>query len=338
MNIMSTDHSETVHEQAANWQARLSAGNVSATESQNFKRWLQEPENELAYSQCLLVLEMTESLKADEDILRERQTLSGTTVSESANDRWYHQPKRLVQIAAALILAIGVSVAVDYSSYQRYNTGIGEQRLVRLEDGSSILLNTDTQLKVKYTSRNRVITLAHGEAYFTVAKDRNRPFEVHAGSSIARALGTQFSVALLPQSVDSKEVSVAVTEGVVEVEADTTAHKNSVIAQLGIGDAINFSDTTLPQKPEISSADIARIDAWQQRKIYFNADTLADAISEYNRYSQVKFHIIDQELGNERITGLFNVGDLDAFIYSLEQLLNINVVQNRERIFLIKKA
>lgn len=337
MNTMTTDHSKSLQEQAANWQAKLASGTVSAAQSQTFQSWLQDPEHELAYSQCLLILEMSEGLKADNDIQSELKTLSNSTTLRAANDRWYQKPKRLVQIAASLVLAVGLSVAFDYSSYQRYNTGIGEQRLVRLDDGSSILLNTDTQLKVKYSSQSRSITLIHGEAYFSVAKDSKRPFEVHAGSSTARALGTQFSVALLSQS-QNKKVSVAVTEGVVEVEANTAAEENTVIAQLGIGDAINFSDQTLQHNPEVTIADIARIDAWQQRKIYFNSSTLLGAVTEYNRYSDIKFHIIDQELGDERITGLFNVGDLDAFIYSLEHLLNIDVVKSGERIFLIKKS
>lgn len=335
MNSIDKNYSHSLQEQASNWQAKVSGGQMSATDSQAFQLWLQDPEHELAYSQCLLVLEMTQSLKADKDIQRELQALPGITVSNAANDHSYS--KRFAQIAAALLLAVAVSLVFDYSSYQRYNTEVGEQRLVRLDDGSSILLNTDTELKVKYTKQKRAITLARGEAYFSVAKDPQRPFEVQAGSSTARALGTQFSVALLEQK-QSKEVSVAVTEGVVEVEANTSAKNNAVIAQLGVGDAINFSDRKLQQKPIISSADIARINAWQQRKIYFNSDTLQDAVTEYNRYSPVKFHIIDEELSNERITGLFNVGDLDAFIYSLEELLNINVVKNGERVFLIKST
>lgn len=338
MNTMSNDHTDSLQKQAADWQATLASGTVSAAQSQAFQAWLQDPEHELAYSQCLLVLEMSDNLKTDDDIQRELRALSDSAIHNSANDqRWYQKPKRLAQIAASLILAVGLAIAFDYQSYQHYSTGVGEQRLVRLDDGSSILLNTDTRLKVKYTSSDRSITLAYGEAYFNVAKDRDRPFEVHAGTSTARALGTQFSVALLDQS-QNKKVSVAVTEGLVEVEANTATEKSTVIAQLGVGDAINFNNKALEHNPKVSSANLARIDAWQQRKIYFNSDTLLDAVTEYNRYSQVKFHIIDQELGDERITGLFNVGDLDAFIYSLEQLLNINVVKSGERIFLIKKT
>ena len=342
MNNKTTKNLANIKLQAAEWQAKLSSGKVSAEQNQVFQQWLKDPECELAYSQCLVILEMTTNLALDDDIQRELQA-ARNSVSEpqAGNDHWYATPRRLMQVAAVFMLAIGVTLALDYNSYQRYSTEVGEQRLVRLEDGSSILLNTDTQLKVRYSKQKRRVELNQGEAYFTVAKNSTRPFEVYAGSSVARALGTQFSVALLAQEQaheQQKQVSVAVTEGLVEVEAKTKLHSQDVIAQLGVGDAINFNDATLQKIPALARADIARIQAWQQRKIYFNADTLLDAVTEYNRYSSIKFHIIDRELGDERISGLFNVGDIDAFNYSLETLLDIDIVKNNERIFLIKKG
>lgn len=344
---MTTHNAQPLSQQAAIWHAQLENPNCSAEQRQAFEAWHNEnQEHALAYAQCQLTFEMSAYLSDDSDIFLERKAAQPAQHTKAV--QWYQQPRQLMQIAAALVLAIGVGLSVefglDFSHFDHYSTGIGEQRLVRLEDGSSILLNTDTNLRVRYDDKLRLIELDNGEAYFTVAKNPEKPFEVHAGQSIARALGTQFSVSFLPEkkSIDkkshNKKISVAVTEGLVEVESDTTLQSKDIIAQLSVGDAIHFDNKKLPQKPQISSADIKRIEAWQQRKIYFNANTLLEAINEYNRYSDMELLIVDESLKSEQISGLFNVGDIDAFIYSLENLLGINVVKNGQRIFLTKKS
>lgn len=346
MNNMTAQQNPSIKQQASDWYAKVASSDCSPSDTIAFEQWIAEDqEHELAYSQCLLAIEMTASLASDKDIQQQLQTLDSpakqtpSTPDQSANDSWYQKPRKMLQIAAALVLAVGITLTLEHSGVENYSTGVGEQRMVRLDDGSSILLNTDTKLAVKYRRDKRSIELIHGEAYFTVAKDRSRPFEVHAGNSLARALGTQFSVALLSSELqNSQSVSVEVTEGLVEVEAETQQKSSDIIAKLGVGDAIVFNNSTLAQTPTVSTANIDRIEAWQQRKIYFKEDTLRQAIDEYNRYSDVKFHIIDTELEQEKISGLFNVGDIDAFIYSLEQLLNIEIVKNGDRIFLINSA
>jgi len=332
-----------IQQQAAQWHAMLGRTDFTTQDSIDFKHWLEkDPEHELAYSQCLLVAEMTAGLIEDEDIKHEVDRL----VSPLENRKKFIllQPQCLMKIAIALILTIGLSLAINNSYTKSYTTEVGEQRLVRLNDGSSVLLNTDTKISVRYQKGIRSITLNHGEAYFTVAKNPSRPFEVTAGTSLTRALGTQFSVALIqPLAIhkieidkDYNQVAIAVTEGIVEVEANTDKQQQ-VIAKLSVGDAITFSDQKLTNIPKVSPANIKRINAWQQRKIYFNNNTLAEAIAEYNRYSPTKFYILDKELEPEKISGLFNVGDIDAFIYSLEKLLSIEVVINNQRIFLTRK-
>lgn len=75
-----------------------------------------------------------------------------------------------------------------------YHTATGEQALVRLADGSSALLNTDTALSLAGDKETRRLRLHHGQAVFTVAPDPTRPFEVEAAGGLIRALGTVFEV------------------------------------------------------------------------------------------------------------------------------------------------
>jgi transmembrane sensor len=91
-------------------------------------------------------------------------------------------------MAASLALFLALPAAPDYA------TKVGEQRQVRLADGSLAALNTDSQLDVAYSTGRRDLTLRQGEAWFQVAHNAARPFEVHVGPVHVRATGTAFSV------------------------------------------------------------------------------------------------------------------------------------------------
>src|SRR5690606_23127337 len=96
-----------------------------------------------------------------------------------------------------------------------HTTEVGEHRTFSLPDGSTITLNTNSELKVTYDKDFRNIRLLRGEAHFEVARDLDRPFLVYAGNGLVRAVGTAFTVFIH----DPKEVEVTVTHGVIEVSA-----------------------------------------------------------------------------------------------------------------------
>jgi transmembrane sensor len=104
-------------------------------------------------------------------------------------------------MAASLALFLALPAAPDYA------TKVGEQRQVRLADGSLAALNTDSQLDVAYSTGRRDLTLRQGEAWFQVAHNAARPFEVHVGPVHVRATGTAFRCA------GPTGVWVVVTEG-----------------------------------------------------------------------------------------------------------------------------
>ncbi len=95
-----------------------------------------------------------------------------------------------------------------------YHTQTGEQHRVLLADGSVVLLDTASEVRVDLNPSERHITLVHGKAHFEVTPDPSRPFLVDAGEGTVRAVGTAFSVYRQGSVVD-----VAVTEGKVEVRA-----------------------------------------------------------------------------------------------------------------------
>ena len=98
----------------------------------------------------------------------------------------------LFAVAASVILALFGAWA--WGQRHTYSTGIGEQRSLALEDGSSIKLNAMSRIRVRFTATRRDIELIEGQAFFRVAKDKTRPFIVESKGTQVRAVGTEFDV------------------------------------------------------------------------------------------------------------------------------------------------
>lgn len=231
-----------------------------------------------------------------------------------------------------LVFGSGLIFSIYYLNEEEFITRVGEQRLVQLPDGSAAMLNTDTVISVHYSGKKRRVRLRQGEAYFDVNKDNQRPFEVLAAGSIIRALGTEFNVAIREQAV-----WVDVADGVVELKSKNAANADQlIVTEIREGEAVRYKQGD--EATKVETAKLERISAWQTRKIYFDADTLADAVAEYNRYITEKIIVMDDELNQELITGTFHLNDINAFITSLEQTLSARVEQKEERILVMKGA
>lgn len=318
----------TIRAEAAEWFARMQNPQCTQETRTTCEQWCNaDARHELAYEQCRTLWLMTCDLKNDLDITRE---LAATRSRNTAKSYGFGVHKRWHMLGiAATFLVVTVAAFLTLSSpYEEYATRVAEQRVIQLPDGSTAMLNTDSSILVHFTGSRRAIELKKGEAYFSVSKDPNRPFEVTAASSVVRAVGTEFNVVLL-----NRRILVDVTEGVVEFQAPST--ETQLTTHIKEGEAISFhkGDTSLNIQP----ANTARISAWQARKIYFSENTLEDAVAEYNRYSKEKIIILNDELKHQKISGVFNVDDIDAFTFSLEQLLDLRVERHQGNVLVMKK-
>ena len=95
---------------------------------------------------------------------------------------------------------------------QSFETALGEQRKILLDDGTRLTLDTGTRLVVAMGDQRRTVDLLSGRAHFDVAKDSLRPFVVTAGDRQVVAVGTAFDGAR-----HGDEMSVTMVEGKVVV-------------------------------------------------------------------------------------------------------------------------
>jgi transmembrane sensor len=235
-------------------------------------------------------------------------------------------------MAASVVIAILVGTALVLRPTPQappvaFATHVGEQRRVALEDGSSVMLNTASEISVKYTAAQRTLTLVKGQATFEVAKDASRPFVVRVGQGTVTALGTVFdvyrqddrvtvtllegSVAVLPKADDSGEAGAA------SANASGAGAAPGAVTPIVLtaGQQVSYAESDpLPMRVQ---ADVERALAWRRKKMDFRDTLLPEAIAEANRYSNVKIELRAPGLENARMSGVFDT-DGKGFIEGVQ--------------------
>lgn len=248
--------------------------------------------------------------------------------------------------AASLLLAVAAALIWFQVSRNTYRTDVGEQRTVRLADGSVVELNSRSKIRVSYRASERDVELVQGQALFRVAKNPARPFIVRSGDTHVRAVGTQFDV-----YKKSGGTVVTVVEGRVAILAGDQSP--------GPGQTVSPSHPSTPQFPPLaqlehppaifldageqltvtkaaiekpSHPDIAAATAWTQMQIVFQSTPLTEVVEEFNRYNAKQIVITDRAIENIRISGVFSSADPDSLLRGLRSLGAFTVHEGAEQI------
>lgn len=224
-------------------------------------------------------------------------------------------------VAVAMLAAMGLGWIALRESPLHYRTAVGEQRIVKLQDGSIVTLNTRSRVKVHLEEEQRVVELVEGEALFDVAHDAHRPFRVLAGPAVVRAVGTQFNVHRTRSGT-----TVAVVEGIVELSSRDSSHQSNPAP----GDAVQDSRERLAagEQARISpqgrvshhqTTEIARVTAWRERRLIFRNEPLTTIAEEFNRYNDTQLVIAGPATRARLVTGVFDADNPGALVAFLER-------------------
>jgi transmembrane sensor len=190
-------------------------------------------------------------------------------------------------IAASVLLAL--LIMAFYVQRPNLATAIGERRTIGLEDGTEVVLNSNTHISIDYSTQQRHVRLICGEAYFKVAKRPEWPFVVSVGNREVTALGTTFLV-----RQDSGRIAVTLLEGKVVVNTvsqsvDEKANRLAPVTVLAPGERVTYSDRT--RTSQLDRPAMERITAWQHGLVNLDDMTLGEAVAEMNRYSTLKLTV-----------------------------------------------
>ncbi len=346
----SSRESEQIERDAYAWVQRRHDGLTAQGEAE-FQAWLEaDLRHREAYALFQAGWDRFEPM-AEEIALREAAqidvTLAAPSVAlERPSPRWWQ--RRLLQpmlsyaaIAACLAAALGLWSVNNRPAAPLAIPAPCEQRV--LPDGSIIELNRNAAVSVDYSGVERRVRLLRGEANFQVAKNKDRPFIVSAGSVQVRAVGTAFNVRLEPAAVN-----VLVTEGKVRVDAPKEQNAGGAAPVTSAPASFDLVHSTLleagqkatvplvaanpaPDVVTLAPAQMEQELLWQPKILDFDNATLAEIVAEFNRRNPVHLIIDQDSTAERRMTANFRSDNMEGFVRLLESDFGIKAERVSER-------
>lgn len=340
---------EIISEEASLWLLQLD-GEVTLEEKQAFEQWLmRSPEHTLIYQQLKSLWCLGDQLSVDDfsdDLAKlpkqapQDQSLF-STIKSMFSFLTMRQSMYTAALGSALFMVTFMFTSIEDNvnlntvvqqkalNHSEYSTRLAEHRTVITDDGSIVNLAGKTRITVNFTENERNIYLHQGEALFTVAKDKNRPFIVHNNKRVIQAIGTMFNVR------ESKtQLEVSVLEGVVKVQSFTTdgitqkKDSSSLVsnsAKLIAGQAMKVnSNGIFSSKLDISISD--KMD-WQQGRMSYVDTNLSNVVFDLKRYSSLNIHITDKTVADMGYTGSVIYEKIDDWLIALPYIFPIEVLR-----------
>ena len=226
--------------------------------------------------------------------------------------------------AAFVLAAIIIVKPLDYFYWTVLRADHGEAINLSLSDGSRVVLNTGAELRVRMTREARDLRLSRGEAVFSVAHDKNRPFTVKARNVRVTAVGTLFSLKVAGED----NVDVALKEGIVDLESSPSllsrldgAH--AVLQKLKAGQIATAGPHDIQVRDTQGDEMLDRL-SWARLRFYGNPLTVA--VDEINRYNDMKLQIDDPAIASLPVGGIYPANDPRVLVQALKVLYGLQAI------------
>ena len=332
------EHEQTARciAEAVAWHTYLHESELATTP--DFEGWLKDPSNAHVWGQMVSVWDFLGEQAREPELVSARTKALVAVKRAMAQRRapWSWRRSALAAAAAAFLLVSGIQF---YSWIHRpadYVTGFGERRIVRLEDGSRISLDSDSEVTVRYTRYTRSLHLLKGQARFDVAHDVERPFSVVARDRKVVATGTAFNIDLTQPNVAVTliEGHVVVLDATGDAQSVPLAVRKAPVVELHAGQELVAANN---RASVVKDVDTKQVTAWVSGQLVFSNETLSDVVARVNRYSATPIVIADANLADEKVSGVFNVGDVPGFLEIITQTLPLSVSDDHRGVITLSK-
>ena len=323
MNRSYTDSYSEHCDTALGWIARFRSEQATAEDREAFALWLAaDPAHQRAMDDML-------DLWDDLGVVSALPFQSAVTPPAANQSRW--RIGSALAAAACLMAAIALWLPDGGAPEPRqFQTAKGEQRVIELDDASTLTLNTNSRVSVRYNDDQRQLQLLEGEAYFEVTPDTNRPFSVDAGSARITVLGTAFNIERTEETTE-----ITVSEGVVRVSELKTGIQSPRSHVLRANQRLAASPQGLGQPQPVTDD---RDTAWRRGELVAHGMTLPELATELGRYSDTRILFGDAEVAALSVSGVFRLDDPEATIAAVALSLGLDTTPVDENTVLLLKA
>ena len=198
---------------------------------------------------------------------------------------------------------------------------LGSRINFSLPDGTKGWLNSGSSIEynIPFIKNSRNVSL-NGEAWFDVATDENHPFEITAGKSKVKVLGTKFNMSAYREE---NYVEVVLEEGKIEF----SAYDLGKTLYMKPNERLTYAKNSI----NISIAEASKYSAWKEGKLIFKGDPMVEVARRIERWYTVEVELVDKELEDYVIRGIFQDDSLEDVIKYLGMTSPISYrILNRE--------
>ena len=212
--------------------------------------------------------------------------------------RWtFRAAAVLLPLVLILGLYLHLNTRVDIfgaGEYAEIYVPKGERTQMMFQDGTKVYINSDSYMRYprKFGISERTVELK-GEAYFVVAKNKNRPFVVNLNGPSIRVLGTSFNVEAYPENDDIK---VNLDEGRINLKL-----LSDVEVPVSPGECVVYNKNTKSYRVN-RNTDTGASSVWKSNVISFKDTTLDEVFSRLGRWYNVDFEVEDDIPSDLHIT------------------------------------
>jgi ferric-dicitrate binding protein FerR (iron transport regulator) len=213
----------------------------------------------------ILEMNLTKSIS----ITKEEEELAWKEILMLMNKKEVRKfPRYWIAAASVLAVALVLFFAMPGTD-KKYSTGSNETLKINSVDGSQIILNRNSKLKLEngFGSISRNVSL-NGEAFFDVKRDTSIHFIIHAGNRMVTVLGTSFNVQHVQHTT-----TVSVQSGTVKLSMDN----DYLILTAGEKGIINGSGDFLKTTPELNDY------SWFTDTLDFKNKTLQEVVKTLSK-------------------------------------------------------
>jgi len=352
---MNSKVTELINQQASEWFVLMQADAVTEGERNAFLHWLDEsPEHRDAYTAYEQIWHDLGDLAVSAEGKRLRHSVNSISVwshfvkyvrtwfagvfelfgrtingNEFKDGGWSVNGFRTGRFAVAgLFLFLFAFLVNNFLNndvhVQSYQTGIAQIQQIHLSDGTSITLSGKTRIATWSTESERHVELVEGQAFFEVAKNKDKPFYVKSGETLIKVVGTQFDV-----NHSGGKVRVSVLEGIVNVSAIETnlnmLGEKLPVFVLTAGLQVSRSRDGIFSAVEKSNT--TNFANWRNGQLVYSNARLCDVIDDVNRFSQHSI-TLDEKLHDVRVTIAFDVGQVESLPMLLSKMLPVTSVRD----------
>ncbi len=319
MELQNTQNYDQLLDEAIEWISKLNDGILSTEDNQVFIDWVNSSaDHRRAYQEMSEVWQLTENVQ---NISEFRQEAEEALQKEPASES---NKVGLMAAVASIVVFVGIlftqflpsTVSIEE---RRLTSLIGETKNIKLDDGSKVILNTNTLIEVVFSNKERSLKLIKGEALFEVAHDQKRPFIVDIGNGYVRAIGTAFNI-----KKEASNTVITVTEGIVKIDKPNSnaesikAIKND---QVIVGKQANISVRNIDITPSLS---------WIDLQLTYLDTPIENVLNDLSTYFEVPLSVHDDSLKKLTVNGTLNVDDPEQALSVLLAGFNLKTVKKRD--------